>query len=68
MQKDKRIRTAERRKTITQPITKSAASPTLPDFLGRLEKVFGTDKLAMSGAEIVRMDRDRFYKSKSITQ
>ncbi len=52
------VRITKRRKTIARLIPEPAARPALPDFLGRMEAAFGTKKLAVSGAEIVRVDRD----------
>lgn len=34
--------------------------PPLPDFLGRIRAVYGDEMLPVTGAEIVRMDRDRY--------
>ena len=32
----------------------------LPDFEGRLRKIYGNRKLKVSGAELIARDRDRF--------
>jgi antitoxin (DNA-binding transcriptional repressor) of toxin-antitoxin stability system len=37
-----------------------AASPTRPDFMGRLSSIYGSKKLRTTGAEVVRQDRDRY--------
>ena len=31
----------------------------IPDFLGRLQKIYGDKVLKVSGAELIRWDRDR---------
>jgi antitoxin (DNA-binding transcriptional repressor) of toxin-antitoxin stability system len=38
---------------------KSTKEVELPDFLGRLKKIYGNKVLNVSGAELVRWDRDR---------
>jgi len=35
------------------------ARRTIPDFLGRLDAVYGGAQMAVTGAEIVRADRER---------
>jgi len=32
----------------------------LPDFMGRLRKIYGDKVLAVSGAELISKDRDRY--------
>jgi antitoxin (DNA-binding transcriptional repressor) of toxin-antitoxin stability system len=34
-----------------------------PDFLGRLKKIYGNKVLKVSGAELIRRDRDRWTGS-----
>ena len=34
--------------------------PPLPDFMGRIRTIFGDRVLAVSGAELIRQDRDRY--------
>jgi antitoxin (DNA-binding transcriptional repressor) of toxin-antitoxin stability system len=41
------------------PVARDA--PPLPDFAGRVAKIFGTNALKVSGAELVRWDRDQGY-------
>jgi antitoxin (DNA-binding transcriptional repressor) of toxin-antitoxin stability system len=33
--------------------------PKMPDFLGRMKKIYGNKVLKVSGAELIRWDRDR---------
>lgn len=35
------------------------APPKIPDFLGRMKKISGNKILKVSGAELIRWDRDR---------
>ncbi len=37
-----------------------AARAALPDFLARLEGIYGNKKLKVTGADLIRADRDRF--------
>jgi antitoxin (DNA-binding transcriptional repressor) of toxin-antitoxin stability system len=55
------IKITKRRQVIArlvpeQPIRK----PELPDFRARKRAIFGDDVLEVSGAELIRRDRDRF--------
>ncbi|HEY2544442.1 MAG TPA: type II toxin-antitoxin system Phd/YefM family antitoxin [Candidatus Acidoferrum sp.] len=36
------------------------AAVEMPDFLGRIEKVFGKRRLKVSGAALLALDRERF--------
>lgn len=58
LRKGEEIRITKRRKTIARLIPEPAHRPITPDFLGRMEAIFGSRTLPVSGAEIVRMDRD----------
>jgi antitoxin (DNA-binding transcriptional repressor) of toxin-antitoxin stability system len=52
------IHITKRRKTIARLIPEPASPAELPDFLGRMEALFGSRMQPVSGAEIVRLDRD----------
>jgi antitoxin (DNA-binding transcriptional repressor) of toxin-antitoxin stability system len=41
------------------PPTAPPAKPKMPDFLGRMKKISGNKVLKVSGAELIRWDRDR---------
>lgn len=58
LRKGEEVRITKRRKTIARLIPEPVARPALPDFLGRMETIFGSEALPVNGAEIVRMDRD----------
>lgn len=36
------------------------AKPEMPDFLGRMKKIFGKKRMKVSGAELIAADRDRY--------
>jgi len=52
------VRITKRRKTIARLVPEPAIPVALPDFLGRMKKLYGSAPLAVTAAEIVRMDRD----------
>jgi len=54
------VRVTKRRQVIARLVPERAPSKGLPDFLGRLRTVYGDNVLEASGAEIVRLDRDRY--------
>jgi antitoxin (DNA-binding transcriptional repressor) of toxin-antitoxin stability system len=55
------IQITKRRHVIARLVPEQpAASPTLPDFMGRLCSIYGSKKLKTTGADIVRKDRDRY--------
>jgi len=55
------IQITKRRKVIARLVPeKPYVRPELPDFMARLRSIFGDRVNEVSGAEIVRWDRDRF--------
>jgi len=52
------VQISKRRKVIARLVPELVPPAVLPDFLGRLRITYGDDALEVSGAEIVRMDRD----------
>lgn len=36
------------------------AAPEMPDFLGRMRKIFGKRRMKISGAQLIAEDRDRY--------
>ena len=54
------IQVTKRRKVIARLSPAIEARPPLPDFLGRLKEIYGDQSLAVSGAELVSWDRDRY--------
>ncbi len=55
------IRITKRRKVIARLVPERAAAlPAMPDFSGRMRKIFGDRIFARTGAEIIAEDRDRY--------
>jgi antitoxin (DNA-binding transcriptional repressor) of toxin-antitoxin stability system len=54
------VQITKRRRAIARLVPEPAPPPELPDFLGRMRTIYGDEILPVSGAEIVRMDRDRY--------
>ena len=47
-----------KRKRVIATMTPAAMKPKMPDFLGRMRKIYGDKVMKTTGAEIVRWDRD----------
>ena len=54
------ISITKRRKVIARLVPEPQAAPELPDFLGRMHAIYGDKCSPVTGAEIVRLDRDRY--------
>lgn len=55
------IQITKRRKVIARLVPENNQSrPPLPDFRARLRAIYGDKVLAVSGADIVSLDRDRY--------
>ena len=55
------IEITKRRQVIARLIPeRKAHPPQLPDFLGRLRAIYGNKVLAVTGAELIAQDRDRY--------
>jgi antitoxin (DNA-binding transcriptional repressor) of toxin-antitoxin stability system len=55
------IQITKRRRVIARLVPESVeAAKELPDFMARLHKIYGDKVLAVSGAELIAADRDRF--------
>jgi antitoxin (DNA-binding transcriptional repressor) of toxin-antitoxin stability system len=52
------IQVIKRRKVIARLTPERQARPPLPDFLGRMDKIFGNRVLTVTGADIISADRD----------
>lgn len=53
------VQITKRKKVIARLVPeKPAQRPPMPDFLGRMRKIYGDRMLETSGAELIRMDRD----------
>lgn len=54
------VQITKRRKVIARLVPEPIRPPALPDFMGRMRSIYGDDLLQVTGAEIVREDRDRY--------
>ena len=54
------IEITKRGKTLGRIVPEKKERPPLPDFLGRMRAVWGNEMLEVTGAEVVRWDRDRY--------
>jgi hypothetical protein len=57
------MRTAKVRKRMIARLVpeRPKATPALPDFLARLKEIYGNKTLKVSGAELIRAERDEGY-------
>jgi len=54
------VKITRRRKVIARLVPEPAQPPALPDFMARMRAIYGDESLQVTGAEIVRQDRDRY--------
>ena len=54
------VKITKRRKVIARLVPEPTSSVKLPDFMGQMRAIYGDEKAPVSGAEIVRLDRDRY--------
>jgi antitoxin (DNA-binding transcriptional repressor) of toxin-antitoxin stability system len=55
------VQITKRRHVIGRLVPEQAQTdPKLPDFARRMRAIYGAKKLKVSGAEVVRADRDRY--------
>lgn len=52
------VHVTKRRKVIARLTPEPQGRPPIPDFLGRMRKIFGDRVLAVTGAEIISADRE----------
>ena len=52
------IRITKRRRVIARLTPEPAERPPLPDFLGQMKEIFGDRVMKVTGAQIIREDRD----------
>jgi antitoxin (DNA-binding transcriptional repressor) of toxin-antitoxin stability system len=52
------IRITKRRRVIARLTPEPMERPPLPDFLGQMKEIFGDRVMDITGAEIIREDRD----------
>ncbi len=62
LQEGEEIQITRRKRVIARLVPEHpATAPQLPDFLGRLKKIYGNKKLAVTGAALIRAERDEGY-------
>jgi antitoxin (DNA-binding transcriptional repressor) of toxin-antitoxin stability system len=55
------IQITKRRRVIARLVPENGDTPhELPDFLGRLRRIYGDKMLKVSGAELIAQDRSRY--------
>jgi antitoxin (DNA-binding transcriptional repressor) of toxin-antitoxin stability system len=52
------IRITKRRRVIARLTPEPMGRPPLPDFLGQMKEIFGDRVMKVTGAQIIREDRD----------
>jgi len=52
------VQITKRRRVIARLVPEASVPAAVPDFLGRLRTTYGRGPLPVTGAEIVRQDRD----------
>ncbi|PYP91368.1 MAG: hypothetical protein DMG65_07805 [Candidatus Angelobacter sp. Gp1-AA117] len=61
LQQGEEIQITKRRRIIARLVPEKVAAPKeMPDFLARLRAIPGNKALKISGAELIRKDRDRY--------
>jgi antitoxin (DNA-binding transcriptional repressor) of toxin-antitoxin stability system len=62
LQEGQEIQITKRKRVIARLVPeRPAGPPRLPDFLGMLKEIYGDKKLKVSGAELIRAERDEGY-------
>jgi len=54
------LQVTKRRKVIARLTPEPTERPPLPDFLARLNEIYGDKVLEVTGAELISRDRDRY--------
>lgn len=54
------VKITKRRKVIARLVPEPVSSVKPPDFMGQMRAIYGDQQVPVSGAEIVRLDRDRY--------
>jgi antitoxin (DNA-binding transcriptional repressor) of toxin-antitoxin stability system len=61
LREGEKIEITKRKRVIATLVPSEPATPSAaPDFLARLTKIYGKRRLKVSGAELVRQERDRY--------
>jgi antitoxin (DNA-binding transcriptional repressor) of toxin-antitoxin stability system len=54
------VKITKRRKVIARLVPEPLPPARLPDFMGQMRAIYGDEASPVTGAEIVRLDRDRY--------
>jgi antitoxin (DNA-binding transcriptional repressor) of toxin-antitoxin stability system len=54
------VQITKRHRAIARLVPEASASAVRPDFMGQMRAIYGNECTPVSGAEIVRLDRDRY--------
>ncbi|HEX8818146.1 MAG TPA: hypothetical protein VF753_21835 [Terriglobales bacterium] len=54
------IQITKRRRVIARLVPEGTQAAKMPDFMGRLKKIYGDRVLRVSGAELIEKERDRY--------
>ena len=61
LQEGEEIQITKRKRVIARLVPeRAAATVALPDFMALLKEIYGNKKLKVTGAELIRADRDRY--------
>lgn len=61
LQQGEEIQITKRHRIIARLVPETTDTPKeMPDFLGRLRAIYGNKTLKVSGAELIKKDRDRY--------
>ena len=61
LQQGEQVQITKRRRVIARLVPEvRRRSPEMPDFIGRLRRIYGRKKLRVSGAELIAEDRSRY--------
>ena len=61
LQEGEEIQITKRKRVIARLVPeRAAATVVLPDFMALLKEIYGNKRLKVTGAELIRADRDRY--------
>jgi antitoxin (DNA-binding transcriptional repressor) of toxin-antitoxin stability system len=61
LQEGEEVQITKRKRVIARLVPeRAAATAALPDFMAMLKEIYGNKKLKVTGAELIRADRDRY--------
>ena len=61
LQEGEEVQITKRKRVIARLVPERPAAPVaLPDFMAMLKEIYGNKKLKVTGADLIRADRDRY--------